>query len=160
MMLQLEDILLLVIVVQLKAALLGGQTCLGRLLFAHEGRPARRFRDPDPCQSCFLENKERANVRKRCIIPEPSVRPSTNFRPSDPFVKTWGGDRRREIFLGCQNKTDKQRVTVIFTVNLVSLRVLERDQNRGEKGPRRVRKTGKRASFQVIQTKLSRARND
>lgn len=83
MMLQLEDILLLVIVVQLKAALLGGQTCLGRLLFAHEGRPARRFRDPDPCQSCFLGKKEKGeNVRKRCIIPEPSVRPSTNFRLS------------------------------------------------------------------------------
>lgn len=64
-MLQLEDILLLVIVVQLKAALLRGQTCLGRLLFAHEGRPARRFRDPDPCQSCFLEKTAKGQTLEK-----------------------------------------------------------------------------------------------
>lgn len=63
-MLQFENILLLVVVVQLKAALLRGQSGLSRLLFAHEGRSARRFRDPDSCQSGFLQRKG-SNVIRR-----------------------------------------------------------------------------------------------
>lgn len=47
MMLQFENILLLVRVVQLEAALLRGQAGFGRLLFADERRSTRRFGDPD-----------------------------------------------------------------------------------------------------------------
>lgn len=128
-MLQLEDILLLVIVVQLKAALLRGQTCLGRLLFAHEGRPARRFRDPDPCQSCFLQKnkKERANVRENKIVLSKNRFDLRHLSAATSFVK----EKKLEIGEGKCLDAAKIRSTNnghLHGQPSFSNRVLERDQ--------------------------------
>lgn len=128
-MLQLEDILLLVIVVQLKAALLRGQTCLGRLLFTHEGRPARRFRDPDPCQSCFLQKnkKERANVRENKIVLSKNRFDLRHLSAATSFVK----EKKLEIGEGKCLDAAKIRSTNnghLHGQPSFSNRVLERDQ--------------------------------
>lgn len=53
--LQLEYVLLAVVVVQLDARLLGGQTGLGGLLLADERGPGGGLRDADARQTGFLE---------------------------------------------------------------------------------------------------------